>query len=107
MKFQVHPKVIKSYSTERIYVEFSEEPTDSVAIKIQPMEQYGIPHTAKFRIDEEDRYPYVEMKKETGRQSSYQQEWQRIVESEGYKYVVCRSVEQFRSILTEYLALPR
>ena len=57
------------------------------------------------------RGPYgalcIEMKTETGRQSSYQQEWQRIIESEGYKYVVCRSVEQFRSILTEYLALPR
>ncbi len=66
MKFQVHPKVIKSYSTERIYVEFNEEPTDSVVIKIQPMEQYGIPHTEKFRIDEEERYLYVEMKKESG-----------------------------------------
>ena len=57
------------------------------------------------------RGPYgalcIEMKTETGRQSNFQQEWQRIIESEGYKYVVCRSVEQFRSILTEYLALPR
>lgn len=48
----------------------------------------------------------IEMKTETGRQSSYQQEWQRIIESEGYKYVVCRSVDQFRAILSEYLALP-
>lgn len=56
------------------------------------------------------RGPYgalcIEMKTETGRQSGFQREWQEIIESEGYKYVVCRSVEQFRSILSEYLALP-
>ena len=56
------------------------------------------------------RGPYgalcIEMKTETGRQSSFQQEWQRLIEAEGYKYAVCRSVEQFRSLLAEYLALP-
>lgn len=45
----------------------------------------------------------IEMKTETGYQSSFQKDWQKIVESNGYKYVVCRSVEQFRDILTEYL----
>ncbi len=45
----------------------------------------------------------IEMKTETGYQSSFQMDWQKIVESNGYRYVVCRSVEQFRDILTEYL----
>jgi hypothetical protein len=45
----------------------------------------------------------IEMKTETGYQSSFQKDWQKIVESNGYRYVVCRSVEQFRDILTDYL----
>lgn len=47
----------------------------------------------------------IEMKTETGRQSSFQKSWQSIIEQEGYKYVLCRSVEQFRQELEEYLKL--
>lgn len=47
----------------------------------------------------------VEMKTETGYQSSFQKDWQAVVEAQGYKYVVCRSLEQFKSIIDEYLSL--
>lgn len=47
----------------------------------------------------------IEMKTESGYQSSFQKNWQSIVESNGYKYVVCRSAEQFRNELKDYLGL--
>ena len=47
----------------------------------------------------------IEMKTESGYQSSFQKNWQSIVESNGYKYVVCRSAEQFRNELKNYLGL--
>lgn len=47
----------------------------------------------------------IEMKDEKGRQKPAQAEWQVIVEAQGYKYVVCRSLEQFKIIIQEYLCL--
>lgn len=47
----------------------------------------------------------IEMKDERGRQKPAQAEWQTIVESQGYKYVICRSLEQFKIIIDEYLNL--
>lgn len=47
----------------------------------------------------------IEMKDEKGRQKPAQAEWQAIVEAQGYKYVVCRSLEQFKIIIQEYLCL--
>lgn len=48
----------------------------------------------------------VEYKDEKGRQSEHQTAWQKLVESQGYRYELCRSLEQFKSIIAEYLALP-
>ena len=65
---QIYPKVVHSFKKEKIYVDLSAVETTSdatVSIRIQPMEKYGTPHTA-FRIDECDRYPYVEMTHEGG-----------------------------------------
>lgn len=45
----------------------------------------------------------IEMKDEKGRQKPAQAEWQAIVEAQGYKYVICRSLEQFKIIIREYL----
>lgn len=47
----------------------------------------------------------IEYKDEKGKQSDYQKAWQRLVESYGYRYEVCRSLEQFQIIINEYLAL--
>ena len=63
--YTLFPKVVKCRKSEKIYVKLgSGDSCAEVKIKIQPMEQYSIPHTEKFRIDEEDRYPYAEMKAE-------------------------------------------
>lgn len=46
----------------------------------------------------------IEMKDDRGTQKPAQKEWQAIVEREGYKYVICRSLEQFEKIIMDYLA---
>lgn len=46
----------------------------------------------------------IEMKTAQGRQSSSQKEWQKTLCADGeYQYVVCRSVDDFRGAVTEYL----
>jgi len=46
----------------------------------------------------------IEMKDERGTQKPAQKEWQAIIEREGYKYVICRSLADFKKIIEEYLA---
>ena len=45
----------------------------------------------------------IEMKTPKGRQSPMQWAWQRKVEEHGYKYAVCRSLEDFMAVVNEYL----
>jgi hypothetical protein len=45
----------------------------------------------------------IEMKTATGSQSKLQKEWQAAVEAMDYKYVVCRSLDDFMREVTEYL----
>lgn len=45
----------------------------------------------------------VEMKKPGGYQSSAQKEWQKEVEAIGNKYIVCRSLDEFMKVVTDYL----
>lgn len=45
----------------------------------------------------------VEMKMETGKQSTEQKEWQKTTENNGNKYVVCRSLEQFIKEINLYI----
>ena len=45
----------------------------------------------------------IEYKDEKGRQSEHQVAWQALVESQGYVYKICRSLEQFQIIINEYL----
>ena len=46
----------------------------------------------------------IEMKTEDGRQSVEQKKYQESLEKNGGKYVVCRSFEEFVSIIKDYLA---
>ena len=46
---------------------------------------------------------FIEMKTDKGRQSESQQEFQTLAESNGYKYVVCRSFEDFKNEILTYL----
>lgn len=45
----------------------------------------------------------IEMKDEKGVQRPAQKEWQAIVENLGYRYEICRSLEQFKEIVNDYL----
>ena len=45
----------------------------------------------------------IEMKTPTGRQSPEQKRWQLKIQSQGYKYVVCRSLEEFMRVVTSYI----
>lgn len=49
----------------------------------------------------------IEMKDEHGKQSESQRIWQEKVEGQGYKYVLCRSLEEFQEIIRGYLNLEK
>ena len=44
---------------------------------------------------------FIELKTETGGQSPAQKEWERRVRERGYPYYVVRSVEDFKSLITD------
>lgn len=46
----------------------------------------------------------IEMKAGTGRQADTQRQWQKLIQADGYKYVVCRSVDDFVREVNEYIA---
>lgn len=46
----------------------------------------------------------IEMKRHDGSQSPNQREWEQLVKAQGYRYEVIRTEEDFRALLTEYLA---
>ena len=46
----------------------------------------------------------IEMKTRTGRQRDTQREWQQLIEKDGYRYVVCRSLDDFMNEVNNYLA---
>ncbi len=60
---KISPKVFKSNKTQKMYFQ-AEEDYEAVAIKIQAMEAYTVPHSPIYRIDEEERYPYIPMEKD-------------------------------------------
>lgn len=45
----------------------------------------------------------IEMKTPQGRQRPTQQLWQSAIESQGYRYAVCRSFDDFRQLIHDYL----
>lgn len=45
----------------------------------------------------------IEMKTDKGKQSDKQKEWQEKAEGQGYKYVICRSLDDFRTVVDGYL----
>ena len=45
----------------------------------------------------------IEMKAEKGRQSELQKQWQGIAEAANNKYVICHSVDEFRTTIEQYL----
>lgn len=47
----------------------------------------------------------IEFKAPKGKQQPSQKEWQGLVEAYGNKYVICRSFDDFRQEIKQYLAL--
>ena len=45
----------------------------------------------------------IEMKTKIGKQSDYQKKWQEIVENQGYRYIICRSYEDFKTEIQKYV----
>jgi hypothetical protein len=43
------------------------------------------------------------MKAPDGRQRDSQKEWQKAVEEQGYKYILCYGIEEFQTKIKEYL----
>ena len=69
IKAEVFPKVFVADKQQTVYVQITGgdvEKSPKLFMKIQPMERYGIPHTKLYRIDEEDRYSFVEMQAKDG-----------------------------------------
>lgn len=48
---------------------------------------------------------FIEFKTEIGRQSDAQKLFQKNVEAQGYKYIVVRSLEDFKEEMEKYLSL--
>ena len=46
---------------------------------------------------------FIEMKTRTGKQSEHQKDYQADLERQGYKYAICRSVEDFIKVVEEYM----
>ena len=44
---------------------------------------------------------HIELKTSSGRQSAKQVEWQKLIESQGFRYFVVRSLEEFKSLIKE------
>lgn len=82
---------------------------DSNAITGAIRRSLGVYHGVSDTLMLIPRGPYhglcIEYKDEKGKQSEHQILWQKLVESQGYKYVICRSLEEFKKIIKEYLEL--
>ena len=65
-KLKIFPKVFQTGKTHDVFigVKFSKGQAEKIiSVKIQPMEAYGVQHTANYRIDEEERYAYCPAQK--------------------------------------------
>ena len=70
---EIYPRVFLADQTQKVYVKLDGVCTsDRVIIKIQPMEIYAVKHTDIYRVDEEERYSYCEMKAEGNGVYSYE-----------------------------------
>lgn len=47
----------------------------------------------------------VKTPSKSSKQTDYQKKWQALVEAHGNKYIVCRSFDEFRTEVKQYLAL--
>ena len=70
---EIYPRVFLANRTQKLYVKMENVcEKDLVEIKVQPMERYAIKHTKRYRVDEEERYPYFPMQTERDGVYSYE-----------------------------------
>lgn len=65
--------------------------------------QPGFPDLVLLVASQDCHALFIELKTRTGRQQDTQKEYQQLVEAQGYKYVVIRSLEQFITEVKRYL----
>lgn len=46
---------------------------------------------------------FIEFKSDTGRQSESQKDYQQLLTAKGYKYIICRSFDDFKANIEAYL----
>ena len=46
---------------------------------------------------------YIEVKTPIGKQSPTQRKWQQLVEAQGYRYVIVRSLDEFVTTINNYI----
>ena len=63
----------------------------------------GVSDLILLKRSEEYGALLIETKVKGNYQSQSQKEWQQKIEKEGYKYVVCRSLDEFQNQVTNYL----
>lgn len=63
----------------------------------------GVSDVIIFRATAEYHGLHVEFKTKTGRQSEAQKRWQKKMEVEEYKYEICRSFDEFKKIIENYV----
>lgn len=69
-------------------------------------EEGVLPGVADLILLKSNRYYgglLVEMKTKTGTQKFSQSEWEKKITKDGYKYIICRSLEEFIKVVTDYL----
>lgn len=63
----------------------------------------GVSDLILLRMSKDYGALLIEMKDKTGKQSGLQKAWQHKIEQEGYKYVVCHSLDEFIENVSDYL----
>lgn len=70
---EIYPRVFLANRTQKLHAKMVGVcEKDLVEIKVQPMERYAVKHTKRYRVDEEERYPYFPMLTERDGMYSYE-----------------------------------
>lgn len=69
--------------------------------------QPGFPDLVLLVASQDCHGLFIELKSATGRQEDSQKEYQELVEAQGYRYVLVRTLDQFRAAINDYLFISR
>ncbi len=63
----------------------------------------GIPDLVLYVPNSDYYCLFIEMKNEKGRLSAKQKEYKKLLQEQGYKWELCRSKEDFKKIISNYI----